>query len=105
MLAKPISWFQFVGNGRLWWPCSGRNFGDPYDRAIEGPRHDRVQRASSNALRTRAILSGKFQLEKISDKVASALDEMTLADMVEPQLPIDNLTQLPTRQKLTLVRS
>ena len=43
--------------------------------------------------------------KKISDKVASALDEMTLADMVEPQLPIDNLTQLPTRQKLTLVRS
>ena len=43
--------------------------------------------------------------KKISDKVASALDEMTLADMVEPQLPIDTLTQLPTRQKLTLVRS
>ena len=43
--------------------------------------------------------------KKISAKVASALDEMTLADMVEPQLPIDTLTQLPTRRKLDLARS
>ena len=43
--------------------------------------------------------------KKISEKVASALDEMTLADMVEPQLPIDTLTQLPTRRKLDLGRS
>lgn len=43
--------------------------------------------------------------KKISEKVVRALDEMTLADMVEPQLPIDNLTQLPTRRKLDLVRS
>ena len=43
--------------------------------------------------------------KKISEKVASALDEMTLADMVEPQFPIDPLTQLPTRRKLDLARS
>ena len=43
--------------------------------------------------------------KRISQKVVNALDEMTLADMVEPQLPIDNLAQLPKREKLELVRS
>ena len=74
--------------------------------AIEGPLA--LTECSSDApilCELEASCPVRSNWKKISQTVVNALEEMTLADMVEPQLPIDNLAQLPRGQKLELVRS